>query len=153
MKSTEMKLKFVLLFWSLIFIQTTFAASFHVKVNGTSNGNGTNNSPWDLQTALNHPSIVRAGDTIWVHKGVYAGVFIAKLKGSSSAPIVVRAVPGDEVIIDGKKPGVGSGNLSIEGQYAYYWGFTITNTQGVRVEGTGTLDRKEIGRASCRERV
>jgi hypothetical protein len=138
-----MKIKIVLLFLSLFSCNGGFAGSYHVKVNGSPIGNGSISTPWDLQTALNQPSKVMGGDTIWVHKGIYSGVFISKLRGSSNAPIVVRAIPGERVIIDGKQPGLGQGNLAIEGQYAYYWGFEITNTVGVRVEGSGIMDVKD----------
>ena len=38
--------------------------AYHVKVGGTSSGDGSINNPWDLQTALSRTRTVQAGDTI-----------------------------------------------------------------------------------------
>lgn len=120
----------------------TYGASYYVTTKGTSAGNGSISKPWDLQTALNHPIRVLGGDTIWIHEGTYYGVFSSKLKGRSTAPIVVRAVPGANVIIDSNKPGAsGYAALEIEGQYTHYWGLTLTSTNGKR--GTNASDFKD----------
>ena len=114
-------------------LSVSAANSYHVKTNGTANGNGSIDGPWNLQTALNHPSRVNAGDTIWIHEGVYTGVFISKLSGTQNAPIIVRAVPDEEVIIDGNVNSTKSYVLSLEGQYTWIWGLTILNTNGNRI--------------------
>src|SRR3954451_14072417 len=49
--------------------------SFYVTTNGTSSGNGSMSSPWSLAYALNSPSSIRPGDTIWVRGGTYNGEF------------------------------------------------------------------------------
>ncbi|MDR2928539.1 MAG: T9SS type A sorting domain-containing protein [Cytophagaceae bacterium] len=101
--------------------------AYHVKVSGSSSGNGSKTNPWNLQTALNHPQKVAAGDTIWVHGGVYHGAFVSKLWGSANNPIIVRAVPGEQVILDGNGYN-GDGVLSFEGRYTWIWGLTITTS-------------------------
>src|SRR5262245_37174151 len=50
-------------------------SGFHVSPNGSSSGNGSVGSPWDLTTALNQPSSVQPGATIWLHAGTYRGNF------------------------------------------------------------------------------
>ena len=50
-----------------------FGAEFYVAPNGSSNGSGSFGSPWNLQTALNQPGAVHAGDTIWLRGGTYTG--------------------------------------------------------------------------------
>lgn len=136
------KTNLVLLFTLFLFTLNINGASYYVTTKGSSAGNGTTSKPWDLQTALNHPIRVFGGDTIWIDEGTYTGVFTSKLKGRSTAPIVVRAMPGAKVVIDGNKPGAsGNAALVIEGQYTYYWGLIITNTNGKR--GTNASDFKD----------
>lgn len=123
---TIIKLHFLLIFFTC----QSYATSFHVTEDGTANGDGSEFSPWDLRTALSHPSSVMPGDTIWLHSGTYKGHFSSDLVGSKDANIVVRQYPGERAIIDGVGR-TGSGILTIKGEYTSYWGFTITdsNTQ------------------------
>src|SRR5437016_11122256 len=58
------------------------ATDFYVSPNGSANGNGSINSPWDLQTALLQPAAVRPGDVIWMRGGTYAGNYYSGLNGS-----------------------------------------------------------------------
>lgn len=71
---------------------TAAAAEWFVAPDGTSQGTGTQQAPWDLQTALLHPEAVQPGDTIWLHGGTYSqdGNFRVHLQGTEAAPIVVR---------------------------------------------------------------
>jgi hypothetical protein len=118
-------------FIKMLFILFTFNAvvvagdAYHVKVEGTSSGEGSINNPWDLQTALSRTRTVQAGDTIWVHGGTYRGVFTSGLRGNASAPVIVKAVQGEDVILDGYTA-QGGAVLSFEGQYTWVWGLTIT---------------------------
>ena len=70
----------------------TSRSVFYASPNGSSGGNGSEGSPWDLQTVLNHPSEVQPGDTIYLLPGEYgngggnsltSGVYDILLKGSS----------------------------------------------------------------------
>ena len=81
------------------------AAEFYVATNASSSGTGTIGNPWTLQTALNQPSAVHPGDTIWLRGGTYAGHFTSHLTGTSSNPIKVRQYPGERARIDGNQPG------------------------------------------------
>ncbi len=74
---------------------------FHVTPDGTPDGDGSLDHPWDLQTGLKFPPGVQPGDTIWVHAGHYQGTFVLKYDGEEGAPVTVRAWPGDRVILDG----------------------------------------------------
>jgi phosphodiesterase/alkaline phosphatase D-like protein len=76
-------------------------ASFYVALNGSPSGNGNINSPWNLQTALNQPSVVQPGATIYLRGGTYNGKFTSNLNGTSTAPITVRSYPGEMAKIDG----------------------------------------------------
>jgi len=116
--------------------RTPPTGGFHVTPAGTAGGDGSMASPWDLRTALAGPSAVVAGSTIWVHGGTYAGTFSASLSGTAEGPIVVRAWPGDRVTLDGA--GDGAAVLSVDGEYARYWGLEITNTDTGNRETTMT---------------
>ncbi|MGE0607593.1 MAG: right-handed parallel beta-helix repeat-containing protein [Pirellulales bacterium] len=76
------------------------AAEFHVSPSGSAAGAGTAAEPWDLATALSPPSVVRPGDTIWLHEGTYQGGYTSRLAGRPDAPIVVRGASGERAIID-----------------------------------------------------
>ncbi len=94
------------------YINITFAQykEWHVTVTGLPTGNGTESNPWDLQTALSQPNtIVKPGDTVWLHGGVYLGRFVSSLNGSSINFITVSSYPGEWAVIDGNiNPLVGS---------------------------------------------
>ncbi len=102
------------------------AAEFYVAPSSVPTGNGSITSPWDLQTALNHPSAVKPGDTIWLPGGTHrlynrTTKFISQLSGKSSAPSTARQYPGERATIDG--------NIQqIYGGWVNYWGFEIMNS-------------------------
>ncbi len=104
---------------------------FHVTVDGTPGGDGTLAAPWDLATALAHPAAVGPGDTIWVHGGVYAGAFDARLAGAEGAPITVRVWPGDWATLDGASSD--ETTFAVNGEWAVYWGLELTNSRTDRV--------------------
>ena len=67
------------------------AADFYVSPTAPANGTGSLNNPWRLQTALDQPSAVLPGDTIWLRGGIYnAPPYTSHLVGTSAEPIVVR---------------------------------------------------------------
>jgi len=97
-------------------------AQYYVTPSGSSSGNGSINNPWDLQTALNQPSSVHPGDTIWLRNGVYGNggtIFQANLNGTSAQPITLRQYPGERATVNG--------GLQVNGTYARYWGFEVAN--------------------------
>jgi len=77
------------------------AADFHIAPNGTAQGLGTKNQPYDLPTALSG-AVGKPGDTFWLHEGVYPiGKFESKIHGSPGLPIIFRQVPGERAQIVG----------------------------------------------------
>lgn len=103
------------------------AREWFVAPDGTAGGDGSKEKPWSLEAALKpHPSI-QPMDTIWVRKGVYNGAFVGRLKGAPGKPVVLRAYPGERVVLDGRgfSP---NAVLTIEGEWAWYWGLEVTNT-------------------------
>ena len=99
---------------------TTTHRRFYVSASATSGGTGTSASTWSLATALNQPSAVHPGDTLWLRGGTYRGAFNSRLTGTASAPVVVRQYPGERATIQG--------TLNVGGAYTWYWGFEVANT-------------------------
>ena len=107
-------------------------SQWFVSPNGSPTGQGTQNSPWDLATALAHgPSRaeIRSGDTVWLRAGRYTGTYLSTLSGTENEPIMVRAFPSERVIIDKaavndeKQPA-----LKVKGPWVWFWGIEITNS-------------------------
>jgi hypothetical protein len=106
-------------------VDNTPHVGYFVTVNGSQTGDGSAANPWDLATAVAQPGIVHPGDTIWVHGGTYTGEVFSNLTGTPTAPIILRAFPGERAIIDGR--------LNVNGSYAYYWGLEVTFSDPNRV--------------------
>jgi hypothetical protein len=60
-------MKRLLLLSFLIFqiFATVSANSFYVSSAALATGTGSFNAPWQFQIALNHPSALKPGDTVW----------------------------------------------------------------------------------------
>jgi hypothetical protein len=117
-------------------------AEWHVTPQGAPDGDGSADHPWDIVTALNGPKQVQPGDTIWLHDGRYgAGTFDAiigsRLIGTKSAPIIVRAWPGERPIIDAwLQIGCCDGAPDItQGAYTWFWGIEFASYNPNRVSG------------------
>ncbi len=101
-------------------------AGWYVTPNGSSGGSGSATSPWDLTTALGGAGgRIQPGDTVWLRAGTYGSGegrsdYHATLVGTSTAPIVVRAYPGERATING--------DIAVDGGYTWYWGFELANT-------------------------
>lgn len=114
----------------LLAVLSVNAAEFFVSPTGLPTNTGSSSSPWDLQTALNHPTSVKPGDTIWLRNGIHrlsnrVTKFTSRLAGTSSAPITVRQYPGERATIDG--------NITQSaGGWVNYWGFEIYNSNTTR---------------------
>ncbi len=99
--------KISLVFNTQLALVGTGGSSWYVSPTGSSSGDGSINNPWDLITALedntvstNKNYVVKPGDTIWLRSGTYTGPFTSKIKGTASAPIVVRNYNNEKVVIN-----------------------------------------------------
>jgi hypothetical protein len=121
-----------------------YAADFYVSPTGRPGATGSKSAPWDLQTALNHPSVVRPGDTIWLRGGDYRPLdssspgFKSNLGGSTDRPIVVRQFPGErstlhEVASFTGSDGVRETILYVFGSNTWFWGFEVAGSCKKRV--------------------
>ncbi len=104
---------------------------FFVAPDGRPDGKGNKKRPWDLQTALNHPSAVEPGSVIWLRGGTYSGSFTSKLIGTPSARITVREFPGEHATIDAGLSDAPA--LTVNGAYTTFWGFELTSTNPNRI--------------------
>jgi hypothetical protein len=125
---------FFALLAALVFVSAgpLAATDFYVSPTGSPSGNGSINSPWDLQTALNQPSAVQPGDTIWLRGGTYnAPPYTSNLNGTAASPIIVRQYIGERATIDGNYAG-SDPTFLIFGSYTWYWGFEVFNSDPTR---------------------
>lgn len=80
----------VIVFWA----KASFAVDYHVHNNSNNTLGNKKNSYTEIQDAVNK---LKAGDSLYVYKGTYAG-FKVSTSGSKSEPILIEAV--GEVIIN-----------------------------------------------------
>lgn len=137
---------------STVTLLPTPKSQWFVSPAGKRAGNGTQNSPWDLATAFTHgPSHteIRPGDTIWLRAGRYMGTYLSTLNGTETQPIIVRALPGERVIIDrnevneDKQPA-----LKVKGSWVWFWGIEITNSSPNRQRNSPYTGRDQPWRGA-----
>ena len=127
---------FALWIWTSVSAQTP--RQFYASPTGLPVNDGTIGQPLDLATALSALSPVRPGDTLWLRGGVYRrpaapdargdlAVYVSTLNGTAAAPIVVRQYPGERATLDGNLS-PSAPVLVVNGSYAWFWGFEITNS-------------------------
>ncbi len=102
------------------------SAQYYAAPYGLPGNDGSFAHPWDLATALAQPAVVQPGDTIWLLAGHYDGPFTSYLTGDPAAPIIVRAMPGARVTLDGGT--AYASTLEVDGAYTWYWGFEVTRS-------------------------
>jgi hypothetical protein len=97
------------------------AAEWYAAPGGKPDGQGTKDAPWDPESALSGRQKVEPGDTLWLLAGTYkhpdrklgSAGFVVRLAGQKDRPIVVRALPGERVTIDG--------GLSVQEPATWLW--------------------------------
>ena len=106
----------------LLAASSAAATDFYVSSTAGAGGNGSISNPWKLQAALDHPSAVQPGDTIWLRGGLYnTPPYTSHLVGTSAEPIIVRQYPGERATIDGNYNGDVT-TLTINGKYTLVLG-------------------------------
>ncbi len=114
--------------------QTISVMGYHVAPDGSRDGDGSTDQPWDLQTALDGGrGRVQPGDTVWLRGGRYVGDdFTTALNGTPEARITFRQHPGERATIDGR--------LLARGAYLDFWDFEITQSDPLSKEEQQLLD-------------
>jgi parallel beta-helix repeat protein len=112
---------------------------WYVASNGSASGSGAIGSPITLDKALSSSSPAKAGDTIWLRGGTYSSAYTSYLTGTASAPIIVRAYPGERVVLDANNAAAKSSGvvLTVQGGNTYFWGFEITSSDPARPDSGG----------------
>ena len=141
MKQLLHSIKVVLFFAFLLMSVGVNAATYYVATSGNDNNNGSENSPWlTIQKAA---TAVRAGDHVYIKRGVYTQTLTLKNSGTADKPIVFEAYPGDEhlAILDCNSPGSQYGSLDgivVKASYIRISGLKVRNaTKGFFVDGPG----------------
>ena len=79
----------IVLFLLVCFSTLLNAKQFHVTVNGLASGSGTLENPWSLSKGLSASTLVKPGDTLMIHGGIYKGNFTSSLVGEQDRYVVV----------------------------------------------------------------
>ena len=110
---------------------------FFVSPIGSNTNDGSWMNPW--RTIAKAASIVKAGDVVYIIKGVYNEYVKIRASGTELEPIKFLPYPGDHPVIDGnyKDPGSNVGLVDIYGEYIYLSGLEVRNSalMGVYVYG------------------
>ena len=107
-------------------------ANYFVAATGSPAGTGSLDSPWDLGTALGGAGgKVRPGDTLWLAGGTYHGTFRSTIAGAPRAPVVVRGIPRQRVVIDvaaGKAEGSRGDAFVVSGDWTEWWDLELMSS-------------------------
>lgn len=104
-----------------------------MTVNGSPQGTGSAEQPWDWTTDFAATDIVQPGDTVWLHAGTYRGGFVSRLVGKPDQPVVVRGETGARVIIDTQpRDERDNGLLLLFGADVVYRDFEVTCSHPLR---------------------
>jgi hypothetical protein len=129
------------LFSGLLLTLGVKATTFHAAPTGSAGGDGSLASPWDLQTALNQPSLLLPGDTLLLLDGIYTGPFVSELTGTFSNPIVVRQADGARAILQDNRATASGATLQVNGGWTWYMDFEITNINADRNSSSSSIFR------------
>jgi len=118
------------------------ASAYYVSTTGSDSNPGTLSQPWKtIQKAAN---TITAGDTVYIHGGVYHEAVDFSHSGTSSAIITILAYPGETPVLDGNNysiPSVaGTPLLKLSGNYIYVSGLEVRYSGSMGVALTGTHD-------------
>ena len=122
------------------------ATDYYVSPTAGSGGNGSFGNPWQLQIALNQPSQVQPGDTIWLRGGTYTGSFTSNLNGTSASPIIVRQYTGERATLDSGVNANCNAIVTVKGSYTWFWGFEVMSSDTKRSTTTTGSDPPDITR-------
>jgi hypothetical protein len=137
MMGMSYKMKSVILLM-ILSLSTWASAQYHVTATGTSEGDGSIDSPWDLSTALTATETVVGGDTVFVHGGTYVGCFDCNISGSPGANVVVLPYNKETVILDGNDTSLSGPHeiINVLGDHVTIRDFIFTNSNPNRYEPT-----------------
>lgn len=108
--------------------------AYYVAPAGSAGADGSAQHPWNIEVAFaGADGRIQPGDTVWLRGGRYVGPFTSRLTGTRDAPIIVRQFPGERATLDNVSTTLVT--LRVMGQWAWYWGFEVTNSNPDRRVG------------------
>ncbi len=116
----------------------------YASTNGSPDGNGSFDNPWDLNTAFTSKR-VQPGDTLYLREGTYdtssigGKSFVCNLKGNSNNPITIMPYNNEKVIFDGKHNSNGNSILNVTGEWVIFKDFHFTNSNKNRISYTSDI--------------
>ena len=103
-------------------------AQYFVAPNGSPTGDGSQNRPWDLNTGIGEDSKVEPGSIVWLRGGKYGNgggtIINSMVVGKPGSPIIIRAFPGEHVVIDG--------SIMVYGEWTTIWGLEVLSSHPKR---------------------
>jgi len=147
------------------------ANHYYASTSGSSGGSGSLSSPWSAAYAFSGAGgTVHAGDTVYFRGGVYPNPTsgqnngdantgyvafpVSVSTGTSSAPVIYRAYPGEQPVLDGmdtKQADI----VQFQHSNIWLWGFEIMSSSPLRNSVTNTYgdwsfpDPHEVPRGAC----
>ena len=94
-------IKYPILICCFFFPFINYAKTIHVSSSATDPSNGSFAKPYDILTVFYGKVDVLPGDTIFLRRGIYKGVFECCLQGTPQKPIVIKSYPGEWAVVQG----------------------------------------------------
>jgi hypothetical protein len=126
----------------LVLPPALYATDYYVSPSGNDNSSGSLDKP--LKTIGAGVSKLKAGDVLFVRSGTYAEEVYVSQSGTVNAPVTITAFSGEHPVIDGQntKPATyGSSLVTLEGDYVYFSGFEVINSNCMAVILLGQHDK------------
>jgi hypothetical protein len=120
---------------------------WYVSPDGSDYGDGSEENPWDLATALSS-TLVQPGHTVWLAGGTYYGPFVkpAIPSGLENKPIIYRALPGQRVTLTADK--MERIVLRNNANYVWFWGLEVTIDGSEELGLWGNAVKQDVGRGA-----
>jgi len=121
-------------------------AEYYVATTGSDSNPGTAEEPW--ATVKYAVSQMAAGDTVWVHGGLYSGQtrISPSAIGTEAAPFRIWAVPGELPVLDFTGDSASNAGMQISGAWWHIKGLQIQHagSGGIRIKSASTVQHNTI---------
>ncbi|TVR00061.1 MAG: hypothetical protein EA398_11660 [Deltaproteobacteria bacterium] len=107
-------------------------ADWYAAPDGQVGAAGTRADPLPLALLFSTQGPVAPGERVHLLGGTYAGHFEVTVAGTSAAPVVFAAAPGERAILDSNVPGEAEGGLILRGGNVEVHDLVVTSTSPVR---------------------
>jgi hypothetical protein len=103
-------------------------ATYHVTVTGSDSAPGNKDAPF--ATIQKATEVARAGDAILVGGGLYKGHVMLTRSGEPDKPIVLKAAPGENPVLDGE----GRGRIELKSEHGWRKAIGWITVEGIEVK-------------------